>query len=113
MADQDQGVVRYEIKNKIGIATLNRPGRLNALSRKMLDDLKSIVDGIQSWEKVRVLVIPYRSSPLLTDSLWEADWKSAWHVISFLRARKRNWVSPRPTWVLSRDGAAASGCQDE
>jgi len=57
MADKDQGEVTYEIKNKIGVATLSRPGRLNALSRKMLDDLKSVIDGIQSWEKVRVLVI--------------------------------------------------------
>jgi enoyl-CoA hydratase len=57
MTEQGQGEVRYEIKDKIGTATISRPGRLNALSRKMLEELRSIIDGIESWEKVRVLVI--------------------------------------------------------
>jgi len=57
MIDKNQGEIRYEIKNKIGIATISRPGRLNALSRKMLEELKSIVDSIDSWEQIRVLVI--------------------------------------------------------
>ena len=57
MTDKDQGEVRFEIKDRIGIATLSRPGRLNALSMKMLEELESIVDRIQSWEEIRVLVI--------------------------------------------------------
>lgn len=57
MTDNDQGKVTYEVKERIGIATISRPGRLNALSRKMLDELKAIIDGIDSWEQIRVLVI--------------------------------------------------------
>ncbi len=57
MTGTDEGTVTYAIRDRIGVVTISRPGRLNALSRKMLEELRSIIDGIESWEKVRVLVI--------------------------------------------------------
>jgi enoyl-CoA hydratase len=41
----------------IGLLTLNRPDRLNAINLDMLDDLHALFDGLRSREDVRVMVI--------------------------------------------------------
>uniref|UniRef100_A0A7J2TIP8 Enoyl-CoA hydratase/isomerase family protein n=1 Tax=Archaeoglobus fulgidus TaxID=2234 RepID=A0A7J2TIP8_ARCFL len=47
--------VLYTVEGKIGIATLNRPEKLNALDTKTREELKEIVD--RAEKEVRVLII--------------------------------------------------------
>ena len=47
--------VRFEIEEQIGIATLNRPEKLNALDTKTREELVKVIEGAE--RKVRVLII--------------------------------------------------------
>ncbi len=62
----DQGQVLYQLKDGVATATLSRPGRKNALSIAMLEELRGIVDRLGGWSflpsapdspPVRVLVL--------------------------------------------------------
>ena len=41
----------------IGLITLNRPDRLNAINLEMLEDLHSLFDQLCDWDRVRVVII--------------------------------------------------------
>ena len=47
--------VRFEIEEQIGIATLNRPEKLNALDTKTREELVKVIE--EAERKVRVLII--------------------------------------------------------
>ena len=47
----------FEGREEIGIITINRPGKLNALNKEMLLELKDIIKGGRSDEKMRVVII--------------------------------------------------------
>lgn len=47
----------YQKEDSIGIVTLNRPQRLNALSRQLQDELLSVLDEVEADGEVRVIII--------------------------------------------------------
>lgn len=47
----------YEEKEKVGVISLNRPDRRNALSRRLLEELTELVGKIASGKKVHVVII--------------------------------------------------------
>lgn len=47
----------YEKKDHIGILTINRPDRLNAISNELTEELKQFLDEIEQDENLRVLVL--------------------------------------------------------
>ncbi|AGK62064.1 Enoyl-CoA hydratase/carnithine racemase [Archaeoglobus sulfaticallidus PM70-1] len=47
----------YEEKDRIGIITLNRPEKRNALSYDLLDELESLVNDLAAERKVKVVII--------------------------------------------------------
>jgi enoyl-CoA hydratase len=49
--------VILEIREKVGIVTLNRPEKLNALDRKMRQKLKEVIDKVEESGNLRVLII--------------------------------------------------------
>jgi len=51
-----QNVV-FEMKDTIGLLTINRPQKMNALNAVTLDEIKDIINKIKADENVRVLVI--------------------------------------------------------
>lgn len=54
----DYKTIKFEeIEPGIGLLTLNRPETLNALSLKMLDDLYSLFDFLNTDLKIRVLIV--------------------------------------------------------
>ena len=50
------GYVDYEVKDAVGIVTINRPKALNALNSEVLDDLSNVFDSID-LETVRCVVL--------------------------------------------------------
>ncbi len=47
----------YEKTGSIGLLTINRPDRMNALSTELTDELKSLLDTLENDKDLRVLVI--------------------------------------------------------
>ena len=46
-----------ELQTGVGLLTLNRPERLNALNMAMLDDLQALFQMLASREDIRVLIL--------------------------------------------------------
>ena len=49
--------ILYSEKDHIGLLTLNRPGTLNALNQKMIEELDALLDGLCRNDGARVLII--------------------------------------------------------
>lgn len=49
--------ILFEIKNNIGIITVNRPDKLNALNGETINELESVFDSIKENQEVFVVVI--------------------------------------------------------
>jgi enoyl-CoA hydratase len=47
----------YEKKENIGLLTINRPEKMNAISQELTTELSQLLDDIENDEKLRVLVI--------------------------------------------------------
>lgn len=47
----------YEKKDTIGVLTINRPEKLNALSNELIDELAQFLDDMENDEELRILVI--------------------------------------------------------
>lgn len=47
----------YEKKENIGLLTINRPEKLNAISNELISELKNLLDKIENDEELRVLII--------------------------------------------------------
>ena len=47
----------FEREDDIGIVTLNRPDKFNAVNQKMTEELISLVGGLNQGEKTRALII--------------------------------------------------------
>lgn len=47
----------YEKKENIGLLTINRPEKLNAISNELVSELKKLLDEIENDEKLRVLIL--------------------------------------------------------
>ena len=47
----------YEKKENIGLLTINRPEKLNAISNELISELKNLLDIIENDEELRVLII--------------------------------------------------------
>ncbi len=49
--------IRYEVKDGVGIATINRPEALNALNSTVIEELSALVNEIENDKSLRALVI--------------------------------------------------------
>jgi methylglutaconyl-CoA hydratase len=49
--------IQYEVKNRIGFITLNRPEKRNALSEALVSDLKQAFTKAENDDKVKVIVL--------------------------------------------------------
>ena len=48
--------INYEVEDKVGIITINRPKALNALNSAVLDELNETLDGVD-LNAVRCLIL--------------------------------------------------------
>src|SRR5690606_25496307 len=56
MAESFQTIV-YETKGPVGILTLNRPDRLNALAPELVEEVGRCLDAVEKDDEVRVLIL--------------------------------------------------------
>lgn len=49
--------IRYEVKDGVGIATINRPEALNALNSTVIEELSALVNEIENDKTLRALII--------------------------------------------------------
>ncbi|MFH1087074.1 MAG: enoyl-CoA hydratase/isomerase family protein [Chloroflexota bacterium] len=49
--------ILYEREDRLGLITLNRPERLNALSEQLVEEMMALLDEIESDDQVRVFII--------------------------------------------------------
>lgn len=49
--------IQFEVKDTIGLLTLNRPKTINALNKTMIDELEKVFDILDRDEDVRVLIL--------------------------------------------------------
>jgi enoyl-CoA hydratase len=49
--------IAYEARGAVAVLTLNRPERLNAISRRMIDELNAVLDAVEADRSVRALVL--------------------------------------------------------
>ena len=49
--------VLYEVRDAVALLTLNRPERVNAINRAMLDEIGHVLDGAEADDAVRAVVV--------------------------------------------------------
>ena len=49
--------LNYEKKENIGLLTINRPQKLNAISNELIKELKQLLDEVENDDELRVLVV--------------------------------------------------------
>jgi enoyl-CoA hydratase/carnithine racemase len=111
--------IEYETRGPIGLVTLNRPDRLNAINKQMLDDLDALLDAIEADEDVRVVVLQGagRSFCAGFDLKDEAEAEDE-GVVEFMPTMQRDlasimrlWYFPKPTIAAVHGYAIAGGCE--
>lgn len=97
----------YEKEYRIATATLNRPEKGNALSRKLRDELDLVMDDLDQDDEIRVLIVKANGSHFSTgydltefSYLWDAE--SAIDEVQ-RRPHRRSPVWSRREFHLSRE----------
>ena len=57
MAETNFETIRYEAGDGIATVTLNRPERLNAISRQLIQDFEQVVDMVEADATIRVVIV--------------------------------------------------------
>ena len=109
--------IEYETRGPIGLITLNRPDRLNAINEQMLDELGEVLDAIEIDDQVRVVVLagcgpfflfgvrPQRRGRGGRPGGGRASCRSMQHDMASIM---RLWHFPKPT-IAAAHGYAIAG----
>lgn len=109
-------LVLFEVRQRVGVVTLNHPEKRNALSRAMLESLRSLLTTIREDRRVKVVVL--RSAGTVFSSghdlkeLAAAD-ESAAAAIFALCTEVMEGIRklPQPVIAMVQGLATAAGCQ--
>jgi enoyl-CoA hydratase len=118
-ADTAAPVVTFERRGAAAWITLNRPGKVNALNREMLELLLEAFDAIEADEEVRVVVVTgaggnFSSGYDLVGSrvAAAADAYQARAPLAFeVEVTMRLWALERPTIAVVDGWCIAGGCE--
>jgi enoyl-CoA hydratase/carnithine racemase len=111
-----EALVLFEIRDGVGLLTLNNPAKRNALSRAMLDALRERLSAIATNQAVRVLIIA-ANGPVFSSGhdlrelagCSEADSASLFTLCSEVMESLRKL--PQPVIAQVQGLATAAGCQ--
>ena len=111
--------IEYERRGAIGLLTLNRPDRLNAINEQMIEDLNSVLDVIEADDSVRVMVLHGAGRAFCAgfDLKDEAEIQDQ-GVVELIPVMQhdmdsimRLWHFPKPTIAAAHGYGIAGGCE--
>ena len=111
--------IEYETRGPIGLITLNRPDRLNAINHQMVEELNAVLDAIEADDDVRVVVLHGAGRAFCAgfDLKDEAEIQDQ-NVTELVPAMQhdldsimRLWHFPKPTIAAAHGYAIAGGCE--
>ena len=111
--------IEYETRGPIGLITLNRPDRLNAINHQMMEDLNAVLDVIEADDGVRVVVLHGAGRAFCAgfDLKDEAEIEDQGLVELVpvmehdMASIMRLWHFPKPTIAAAHGYAIAGGCE--
>jgi enoyl-CoA hydratase len=111
--------ITLERADRIGVVTLNRPERLNAIDRRMLDELGAALDDLEDDADIRVIVLTgagkaFSSGFDLKEQMAaRPEGMAAWREILArdFAGVMRFWRCPKPTIAAVRGHCLAGGCE--
>lgn len=112
--------ITFERRGPIGVLTLDRPEKLNAISGRMIDEINAALDDAEADERVRVIVLTgagraFSAGFDLTEDVdgknerGVADWRAV--LTRDFEVILRFWESPKPTIAAVHGYAIAGGCE--
>ncbi|MEX0695931.1 MAG: enoyl-CoA hydratase-related protein [Dongiaceae bacterium] len=111
--------IAYETRGAVGLLTLNRPERLNAIDRRMIDELNAALDAVEGDEGVRALVVAGAGRAFCsgfdlkdgaeTPKHGVADWRPV--LQRDFDIIMRFWHLSRPTIAAVKGYCLAGGCE--
>jgi len=109
----------YRKVGAVGVLTLNRPARLNAMNRTMLRELHQVLDVVEADDEVRALVLTGAGDAFCSgfDLKEQMDARpqgvEAWRTIlqDDFDAIIRFWRLSKPTIAAVRGHCVAGGCE--
>lgn len=111
--------IRYEVSDRVALLTLDRPGRLNAMNRVMLEEINRACDAAEADPEVRALVVTGAgtafSSGFDLKEQMEArpEGAAAWRKIldDDFGATMRFWSLSKPTIAAVHGHCLAGACE--
>ena len=116
---RDLETIRFEPCGRVGLLTLHRPERLNAISARMMDEVETVLDAVAEDEGFGAVVVCGAGRAfcsgydLKDDAAKSAADAAAWRVrlerdLDFLL---RFWSCPKPTIAAVHGHCLAGGCE--
>ena len=116
---RDFETIRFEPRGRVGLLTLDRPERLNAISARMMDEVETVLDAVAEDDEIGAIVVRGAGRAfcsgydLKDDAAIPAADAAAWRVrlerdLDFLL---RFWSHPKPTIAAVHGYCLAGGCE--
>ena len=113
------GTIRFERRGRVGLLTLDRPERLNAISARMMDEVEAVLDAAADDDGLGAVVVCGAGRAfcsgydLKDDAATPAANAQAWRArlerdLDFLL---RFWNLPKPTIAAVHGYCLAGGCE--
>lgn len=112
--------ILFEMRGPVGILTFNRPERLNAINRRLMEECQALFDRIEGDESVRALVVTGAGRAFSSGfDLKDFAGRSSGGTVAEVRPAlerdldfiMRFWRSPLPTVAAVKGFAIAGGCE--
>lgn len=115
----DFETIILETRGAVGVITLNRPERLNAINKRMLEELNAALDALEADDGVRAIVLTGAGSAfssgfdLKEQMAAQPEGTAVWREIldRDFRGVVRFWDCPKPTIAAVRGHCLAGGCE--
>jgi enoyl-CoA hydratase len=111
--------VTYETRGPVGLLTLNRPERLNAMNADLLGELNAAMDAVEADEQIRALVLTGAGAAFSSGFDLKAQLDDMPEGVAGWRPTleydfdtvMRFWRCPKPTIAAVHGVALAGGCE--